>query len=113
MSHSSRDSIEALPLKTWPERTEPGLVGEVVADLDPDTGIPAGVQWKEALRRANDRCAAVICPMSKHWDASDECRAEYRVTSHSTRIHPLSVSTRVLGRWHAATVHFLCPREQA
>ena len=21
--------------------------------------------------------------------------------------------TRVLGRWHAATVHFLCPREQA
>jgi hypothetical protein len=36
-----------------------------------------------------------------------------RVTSHSTRIHPLSVGTRVLGRWHAATVHFLCPREQA
>jgi hypothetical protein len=35
------------------------------------------------------------------------------VTSHSTRIHPLSVGIRVLGRWHAATVHFLCPREQA
>jgi hypothetical protein len=35
------------------------------------------------------------------------------VTSHSTRMHPLSVGTGVLGRWHAATVHFLCPRQQA
>ena len=220
-------------------------------------GIPAGVRWKAALRRANDRCEAVICLVSKHWDASHGCRAEYRtaedrgkpifpvrleptagrditsewqrcdvfgdgpktvievdggtesvefltaglprlrrddrhfladwppvdyyvpttvrkapitssvtmrwsspfsrsgaskpkscacpgsapercsssllcgdrvadmaaatadgspgarVTSHSTRIHPLSIGTRVLGRWHAATVHFLCPREQA
>ena len=55
MSHSSRDSVEALALKTWLERAEPGLVGEVVVDLDPDTGIPAGVRWKEALRRANAR----------------------------------------------------------
>lgn len=78
MSHSSRDSIEALALKTWLERAEPGLVGEVVVDLDPDTGIPAGVRWKEALRRANDRCEAVICLVSKHRDASHECRAEYR-----------------------------------
>jgi len=53
VSHSSRDNIEALALKTWLERAEPGLVGEVVVDLDPDTGIPAGVRWKEALRRAH------------------------------------------------------------
>jgi TIR domain len=168
LSHSSRDSIEALALKTRLEQAEPGLVGEVVVDLDPDNDIPAGVRWKEALRRANDRCKAVICLRSK-WDASHECHAEYRtaedrgkpsfpvrleptagrditserqrnrlrcaahpvlpvetglriwprlrptdrpragVTSHSTRIHPLSVGTRVLGRWHAATVYFLCP----
>jgi hypothetical protein len=57
VSHSSRDSIEALALKSWLERAEPGLVGEAVVDPDPDT--------------------------------------------------------RVLGGWHAATVHFLCPREQA
>jgi hypothetical protein len=42
VSHSSRDSIEALAMKTWLERAEPGLVGEVFVDLDPDTGIPAG-----------------------------------------------------------------------
>jgi TIR domain len=77
VSHSSRDSIEALALKTWLERAEPGLVGEVVVDLDPDTGIPAEVRWNEALRRANDRCEAVICLVSKLGDASHECRAEY------------------------------------
>jgi hypothetical protein len=69
VSHSSRDSIEAPALKTWLERAEPGLVGAAVVDLDPETGIPAGVRWKEALRRANDRCEAVICLVSKHWDA--------------------------------------------
>jgi hypothetical protein len=78
VSHSSRDSIEALALKAWLGRAEPGVVGEVFVDLDPDTGIPAGVRWKEALRSANDRCEAVICLVSKHWDASHECRAEYR-----------------------------------
>ena len=53
VSHSSRDSIEALALKIWLERAEPGLVGEIDLDLDPDTGIPAGVRWKEA--RPTDR----------------------------------------------------------
>jgi len=77
VSHSSRDSVEVLALKTWLERAQPGPVGEVVADLDSDTGIPAGVQWREALRRASDRCKAVICLVSKQWDASHEC-AEYR-----------------------------------
>ena len=62
ITHSSGDS--ALALKTWLERAEPG--------------IPAGVRLYEALRRANDRCEAVICMVSKHWDASHECRAEYR-----------------------------------
>ena len=78
MSHSSRDSIEAMALKAWLERAQPGLVGKVVVDLDPDTRIPAGVRWNEAPRRANDRCEAVICPVSKHWDASHECRTEDR-----------------------------------
>jgi len=166
VSQSSRDSVEALALKTWLERAEPGLVGEIFVDRDPDTGTAAGVRWNEGLRRANDRCEAVICLVSKHWDASHECRADYRTaedrgkqifpvrleptagrdiasewqccdlfgdgakpSSRSTvkrsRVEFLTASlmrlqkglhgagTRVLGRWHAATVHFLCPREQA
>ena len=70
LSHSSRDSVAALALKIWLERAEPGLVDEIFLDLDPDTGIPAGVRWKEALRRANERCEAVICLLSQHWDSS-------------------------------------------
>ena len=78
LSHSSRDALEALALKAWLERAEPGLVGEIFLDLDRDSGIPAGVRWKEALRRANERCEAVICLLSPHWDRSAECMTEYR-----------------------------------
>jgi hypothetical protein len=35
VSHSSRDRIEALALKTWLEHAEPGPAGEVFVDLDP------------------------------------------------------------------------------
>jgi len=78
LSHSSRDVVEALALKTWLERAEPGLVGEIFFDLDRESGIPAGVRWKEALRKANERCEAVICLLSAHWDRSPECMTEYR-----------------------------------
>ena len=104
VSHSSRDSIEALALKTWLECAEPGLAGEIFVDLDPDTGIQAGVRWKEALRRANDRCEAVICLVSKHWDASHECRAEYRTAEDRGKpIFPVRVEPTagrdITGEW--------------
>ncbi|MGB8503999.1 toll/interleukin-1 receptor domain-containing protein, partial [Mycobacterium sp.] len=79
LSHSGHDSVAALALKTWLERAEPGLIDEIFVDLDPDDGIPAGVRWKEALRRANERCEAVICLLSEHWDSSYECKTEYRI----------------------------------
>lgn len=78
LSHSSADSREAAALKAWIEQAEPGLAGEIFLDLDRDTGIPAGVRWKEALRRANDRCEAVVCLLSRNWDVSHECKVEYR-----------------------------------
>ena len=78
LSHSSRDSVQAVALKSWLEQAEAGLVDEIFLDLDVHTGIPAGERWKEALRKANDGCEAVICLVSKNWDASHECRAEYR-----------------------------------
>ena len=78
LSHSSRDNVQALALKLWLTNAEPGLADEIFLDLDPHTGIPAGVRWKEALRRANERCEAVICLLSAAWDASHECKAEYR-----------------------------------
>jgi hypothetical protein len=38
----------------------------------------AGTRWKEALRRPNERCEAVICLLSRPWDNSYEWRTEYR-----------------------------------
>ncbi|WP_433754394.1 TIR domain-containing protein [Nocardia sp. CA-135398] len=78
LSHSSRDDREAIALKAWLTEADPGLTGEIFLDLDRQTGIPVGTRWKEALRRASDRCEAVICLVSDNWDASRECKVEYR-----------------------------------
>ncbi|HEY7051402.1 MAG TPA: TIR domain-containing protein [Mycobacterium sp.] len=78
LSHSSRDSREAIALKRWLELAEPGLVGEIYLDVDPDAGIRTGTRWTEALWRANVRCEAVICLLSSNWANSAECHAEYR-----------------------------------
>ncbi|MFD8099493.1 TIR domain-containing protein [Nocardia fluminea] len=78
LSHSSRDSHEAIALRAWLIEAEPGLAGEIFLDLDPHDGIPSGVRWKDELRRAGDRCEAVICLLSNNWDSSHECKVEYR-----------------------------------
>jgi len=51
---------------------------EIFLDLDPDAGIRAGERWAEALRRANARCEAVVCLLSKQWESRVECLTEYR-----------------------------------
>ncbi|MFI6362565.1 toll/interleukin-1 receptor domain-containing protein [Nocardia sp. NPDC050630] len=78
LSHSSLDDREAIAVKAWLIAADPGLTGEIFLDLDRQTGIPAGVRWKDALRRASDRCEAVICLVSDNWDTSHECKVEYR-----------------------------------
>jgi hypothetical protein len=39
MSHSSRDSRQAVAVKAWLIEHEPGLAEEIFLDLDPHTGI--------------------------------------------------------------------------
>lgn len=78
LSHSSRDTRQAVALKAWLVEADPGLADEIFLDLDRRTGIRAGVRWKDALRRASERCEAVICLLSENWDASHECKVEYR-----------------------------------
>ena len=67
LSHSSRDSRQAVAVKKWLIEREPGLVDDIYLDLDPHTGIRPGERWKEALNKASARCEAVICLLSKHW----------------------------------------------
>jgi WD40 repeat protein len=78
LSHSSRDSRQAVAVKKWLTEQEPGLVEEIFLDLDPHTGIRPGERWRQALQQANARCEAVICLLSKHWLNSRECEVEFR-----------------------------------
>ena len=78
LSHSSRDSRQAMAVKKWLVAQQPGLAEEIFLDLDPHTGIRPGERWKQALQRANSRCEAVICLLSAHWAASHECTTEFR-----------------------------------
>src|SRR6478609_11079667 len=78
LSHSSRDSRQAIAVKAWLVEQEPGLADEIYLDLDPRTGIRPGTRWKQALQQANARCEAVICLLSANWEASAECKTEFR-----------------------------------
>jgi conflict system STAND superfamily ATPase/TIR domain-containing protein len=74
LSHSSKDNVAAVAFKQW-------LAGngwpaeDVFLDVQ---DIGAGERWKEALRKANARCEAVILLASPDALESPECLAEVR-----------------------------------
>src|SRR6185437_768710 len=74
LSHSSIDELEAVALKHW--LLDNGW-DDVFLDLDPERGLKAGERWQEALKRAADRCEAVIFIISPAWAKSAWCRAEF------------------------------------
>jgi WD40 repeat protein len=82
LSHSSRDSRQAVALKQWLIDQTPPLANEIFLDVDPDSGLRTGTRWKDALRQANSRCEAVICLLSQNWEASHECKVEYRTAEN-------------------------------
>ncbi len=104
LSHSSRNSAEAVALKKWLVDQDPGLAHEIFLDLDRDTGIAPGERWKRALRQANERCEVVLCLLSTHWQNSSESLAEYRTAETlgklilCARLEPLDTSG-ITGEW--------------
>jgi len=52
------------------------LWDDVFLDIDPKRGLAAGERWKEALRRAADRCEAVVFVVAPAWAKSTWCLAE-------------------------------------
>ncbi|MGV0746224.1 nSTAND1 domain-containing NTPase [Mycolicibacterium sp. XJ870] len=82
LSHSSLDLRQAVALKQWLVNQEPALANEIFVDVDPEVGLQPGQRWKDALQRATARCEAVICLLSANWEASHECRVEYRVAEN-------------------------------
>ena len=73
-------------------------------DLDPHTGIRPGERWRQALQQANTRCEAVICLLSKHWEASRECQTEFRYAENlgktilCARLEPVP-DTNITSEW--------------
>jgi WD40 repeat protein len=104
LSHSSRNSSEAIAVKRWLVEQEPGLAEEIFLDLDRDAGIAPGERWKRALRQANERCEAVICLLSAQWESSSECLAEFRTAETlgklilCARLEPLD-NLGMTGEW--------------
>lgn len=74
ISHSGKDSAAAKAFKQW-LGTNGWPAEDVFLDKD---DIGAGEPWKDALRRANYRCEAVILLASPEALASPECLAEIR-----------------------------------
>ncbi|MFX0574501.1 TIR domain-containing protein [Nocardia nepalensis] len=77
LSHSSRNSVQAVALIRWLVDQRPALADNIFLDLDRNSGIGQGVRWRDAVRRALARCDAVICLTSRDWHTSTECVAEY------------------------------------
>ena len=78
LSHSRRDNRAALALKHWLAQQRPELANEIFLDIDPTSGMRLGVRWKTQVFEHNSRCETVICLLSRNWEASAECKTEYR-----------------------------------
>jgi WD40 repeat protein len=74
LSHSSADNASAQALASWLEAN--GWT-DYFLDIDPEQGLAPGERWQEALRRAADRCEAVVFLISPAWRDSRWCLAEF------------------------------------
>jgi formylglycine-generating enzyme required for sulfatase activity len=74
ISHSSQDNVAAKAFKQW-LCSDSWLDEDVFLDLD---DIGAGERWKDALRKANARCEAVILLATPEALSSPECLVEVR-----------------------------------
>ncbi|MDT5009825.1 MAG: hypothetical protein QOH57_1442, partial [Mycobacterium sp.] len=79
LSHSSLDVREASALRQWLVEQDPPLANDIFLDIDPAVGLQPGERWKDRLQHESSRCEAVVCLLSRNWEASHECKVEYRV----------------------------------
>jgi hypothetical protein len=90
ISHSSKDDAAAIALETW-------LRARGFTDLFIDhRSILGGEKRAQALRDAAGACRIVICLVTNHWLASDECFGEFKAawymgnpSRHFVAIEPL------------------------
>lgn len=103
VSHSSADWREAAALKRWLGEQDPPLAHEIFLDQPSASGVSTG-RWKDELFKATAGCAAVICLLSKKWESSDACVADYRAAEATgkpifvARLEP-SAGSGIGDRW--------------
>jgi WD40 repeat protein len=78
LSHSSADGRAATALKQWLVGRDPSLKRQIFLDSDAHTGMVGGEEWEATLRRNLASCQALLCLISKNWEASKECHYEYK-----------------------------------
>lgn len=90
ISHSSKDNARAVFVRDW--LRDAGWA-DVFLDLDPVAGLAPGQRWQEELRKAGERCAAVVVLVSPNWLASDWCRTEFLLAAQLGKlIFPVIIS---------------------
>jgi TIR domain len=90
ISHSSRNNDPAIKVRDW--LREQGW-RDTFLDLDPEHGLAPGQRWQEELRKAGERCSAVIALVSPEWAASIHCRTEFLLTSQlGKRVFPVLIA---------------------
>jgi TIR domain len=90
ISHSSRNNDPAIKVRDW--LREQGW-RDTFLDLDPEHGLAPGQRWQEELRKAGERCSAVIALVSPEWAASIHCRTEFLLASQlGKRVFPVLIA---------------------
>jgi len=91
ISHSGRENDVAIKVRDWLRAQG---WADIFIDLDPASGLGVGRRWQDELRRAGERCAAVVVLVSPAWIASFWCRTEFLVAVQLGKlIFPVIVAT--------------------
>jgi len=89
ISHSSKNNDHAIRVRDW--LRDHGW-GETFLDLDPAHGLAPGQRWQEELKKAGERCSAVVVLISADWVATPLCLAEWLVAWQlGKRIFPVVI----------------------
>ena len=78
ISHSSRNNDQAIVVRDW--LRDHGW-RQTFLDLDPEHGLAPGQRWQEELKKAGERCSAVVVLVSPDWVASKWCQVEFLLAS--------------------------------
>lgn len=105
ISHSSLDNAQAIALRDW--LREQGW--SLFLDLDPESGIQVGEEWRKKLHYSINECEAILLLISDNWLTSLHCLSEYQTAVFLNKpIFPLiigkvkkqAIPKEILDKWN-------------